>query len=133
MKYNNPVKWNYLKNNYNLLKHRYNAIQEGKLSALVSPSDYLKINDEICKKIIGLKLLNDLEVKSKSYHFLDRVIGNIEEKRNGVKIEDIIKTLINSNDIRRSYDNSYKIYGENNIISINDEGNLIQVNPRGGK
>ncbi len=133
MKYNNPVKWNYLKNNYNLLKHRYNAIQDGKLSALVSPSDYLKINDEICKKIIGLKLLNDLEVKSKSYHFLDRVIGNIEEKRNGVKIEDIIKTLTNSNDIRRSYANSYKIYGENNIISINDEGNLIQVNPRGGK
>lgn len=130
MKYNNTDEWNYLKGNYNWLKHRYNAIEKGELTALSTPKSYLEVKTEAYAKLTGVKLTNGMKVESISYHFIDRIIGNISEKRNGVDINDIQDTLKTSSDIRSSYGGSYRIYGKNNIVSISDKGNLIQVNPR---
>ena len=131
MKYNNADEWSYLKNNYNWLKHRYNAIEKGELTAFATPKLYLEVKNDAFNNLIGIKLTNGMKVSSMSYHFVDRIIGNISEKRNGVKVSDILTTLKTSRDIRKSYGGSYRIFGENNIVSINEQGNLIQVNPKG--
>ena len=131
MNYNNADEWIYLKNNYNWLKHRYNAIEKGELTAFATPKLYLEVKNDAFNNLIGIKLTNGMKVSSMSYHFVDRIIGNISEKRNGVKVSDILTTLKTSRDIRKSYGGSYRIFGENNIVSINEKGNLIQVNPKG--
>lgn len=128
-KYNITNQWEKLKDDYQWAKHRLKAINNGELTPLSDINHYLKIKDEAHKKLIGIKLANNLEVKTISYHFIDRVIGCIEQRRSGVKIDDIADSLNGNYDIKE-IDKSIKIYGLDNIVTINKEtGNLIQVNP----
>lgn len=128
-KYNSANQWEKLKDDYQWSKHRLKAINNGELTPLSDINHYLKIKDEAHKKLIGIKLANNLEVKTISYHFIDRVIGCIEQRRSGVKIDDIADSLNGNYDVKE-IDKSIKIYGLNNIVTINKEtGHLIQVNP----
>ncbi len=130
IKYNNVSEWNYLKNNYKVVKHRYFAIEQGLLTPLVDVEDYIKLKIEANKELLGIKLKDNTIVKKLSYHFIDRIIGSIEQKRSGVAIETIKDILENSDNIVPSYNGSYRIIGNNAIISYNKEGVLIQTNPR---
>ena len=130
LKYNKINKWEELKYIYSLKKHYNKSINDGSLSALVDFDLYKNIDDQINNELHGIVTTNSIKVKSHSYHFIDRVCGSIEQKRSGVSISDIKETLIKSQEIKVN-EKSIKIYGENNIVSINPEtGNLIQVNPR---
>lgn len=132
MKYNDTKKYTELKYDYVLKQHYDKSIEKGELTPLVDFTTYKKIDSEIKTKIVGLKTKNDIEVKSYSKHFIDRVCGSIEQKRSGVEIEDIIGTISTSNTFRESKRNdSIKIIGEKCIVSINPKTkNLIQVNPQ---
>lgn len=130
IKYNKGSDWEKLKDDYQWAKHRIKAIVDGDLTPLSDIKNYLKVKDEAHKKLIGIKLTNGLEVKSISYHFIDRVIGSIEQRRSGVEIDDIVETLTKSKEIKKAYRESYRIYGSNTLVSISKDGNLIQTNPR---
>ena len=132
MKYNNIKKYNELKYKYKLKKHYDTSISNGDLSPLIDFDTYKKIDEDIKDNLVGLVTTNGIEVKTYSLHFIDRVCGSVEQKRSGVEIEDIKETINTSKNIKDSRgNNSKKIIGKNNIVSINDKtGNLIQCNPR---
>lgn len=129
MKYNNTKEWG-------LLKDYKSSIQSGELSPLADFNLYKKTDAEVKDKILGVTLLNDMEVKSRSKHFINRVIGSVEQKRNGVAVDDIV-SLLTSKDAKYSSiretknGRSYRISNDKIQVSINpDTGNIIQVNPR---
>ncbi len=132
IKYNNTIEYDALKYEYNLKKHYDYAISTGGLSSLVNFKLYKEIDSNVDFKLVGLKTANGIYIKSYSKHFIDRVFGSVEERRNGVELGDIMDTIINSNSFRESKRNgSIKIIGEKCIVSINPiTGNLIQVNPQ---
>lgn len=67
-----------------------------------------------------------------AYHFIDRVFCSIEEKRNGVLLEDVINALQHPKEIREPNvnKNSQLFLNDNVGVSINPiTGKLIQTNP----
>lgn len=129
IKYNKKNQWENYKHTYRLKKHYDKVIDNGDLSALVDFDLYQHIDKTLSTKLNGIMTVNDIIVKNHSLHFIDRVFGSIEQKRNGVNVEDI-KTTLKTSTKTKEGKNSIKIYGNNNIVSINPEtGNLIQVNP----
>ena len=124
IKYNSN--WLELKNQYSLKGHYDKAISKGELDPLVDFKSYSAMDKDISNNLHGIKV-NDVEISSHSYHFIDRVFGCVEQKRNGVSVEEIENTLKTSKKFKIK-DKSFKVYGKNNIVSINqDTGNLIQV------
>lgn len=132
IKYNNSIEYDALKYEYNLKKHFNYAIDSGGLSPLVDFKLYKEMDSNVGFYLEGMKTTNGIEIKSYSKHFIDRVFGSIEERRNGVKLDEIIDTIRNSSNFRESKRNgSIKIIGYKCIVSINPTtGNLIQVNPQ---
>ena len=132
IKYNNSIEYDALKYEYNLKKHFNYAIDSGGLSPLVDFKLYKEMDSNVGFYLEGMKTTNGIEIKSYSKHFIDRVFGSIEERRNGVKLDEIIDTIRNSSNFRESKRNgSIKIIGDKCIVSINPTtGNLIQVNPQ---
>lgn len=92
-----------------------------------TPKSYLDVKTENY-----IELTNGMKVNSISYHFVDRIIGNVSEKRSGVDIKDIFTDLQTSTNIKMSKrgNNTYKVFGKYSIITINTDGNLVQVNPQ---
>lgn len=131
LKYNSDSQWEDYKYTYRLKTHYDKAINTGELSALVDFDLYKHFDKTISTELHGVNTANDIVIKDHSLHFIDRVFGTIEQGRNGVSIEDIKKTLISSIDFSElRKDNTFKIYGLNNSVSINKEtGKLVQVNP----
>lgn len=128
IKYNNGNEWN-------IMQGYYKGRTKGSLSPLSDYKLYKEIDSKINTDLIGIKTYNSIEIKSRSIHFIERVIGSIEQRRSGVDILDIKNTLISPikvGEIRVvNNDKSIKLYGDNNMVTINpDTGNLIQVNPR---
>lgn len=123
---------------YNEIKNYRNyekSINVGELTPLADFELYKKISNEIDEKIVGITASNGIKIKNKSNHFILRVIGSVEQKRNGVEIEKIIDTLrepdeITNVEVRASGSTQrFKKYGMA-AVSVNPEtGNLIQVNP----
>ena len=126
LKYNNSNRWS-------RFKDYKNAITSGELTALADFKLYEKIDKEIDKKLIGQIADNGLKVKSKSKHFINRVIGSVEQKRSGVEIDDILEALSNPKKIHPVMGikmRSQRFDSEICRVAINpDTGSLIQVNP----
>lgn len=99
------------------------------MSPLVDFNTYKEINNSIKQNLLGLKTRNGIIVNSYSKHFVDRVCGSVEQKRNGVSIEDIKDTILNSSEFKE-LEKSIVIKGKNNKVTINQRtGKLIQTNP----
>lgn len=128
IKYNNDDDWN-------LFKEYSKAIEKGELTSLADFDLYKSTSVEIDNKLVGIKTSNAIDVTGKSYHFISRVIGSIEQKREGTSVDSILDALVNSDStifpIRNNANgNSQKIRSDTVEISINpDTGVLIQVNP----
>ena len=134
MKYNNPDKWNYLKQNYTYARHRYNAIQEKKLDPNISVKDYIDKVHEIRRELLDYELYNGETIKDISLHFYDRVIGNPEENRIGVSLDNIKDTLSNMVDTKLRENGSILIIGKNAKVSYNPQKmKLINTIPGGKK
>ena len=129
IKYNNNDQWAELQHQRDLKKHYDLAISKGDLTPLVDFDLYSYMDKHITEELHGITI-NNVKIQNHSMHFIDRVLGSVEQKRSGVSLEDIKDTLIKSKDFVIK-DSSFKVLGENNIVSINPiTGNLIQVNPR---
>ncbi|GAC41895.1 minor capsid protein, partial [Paenibacillus popilliae] len=131
MKYNDPEE-------FEMMGDYRKAIDIGELSPVAGFKLYKQINQEIDKMLVGITTPNGLLITGKSKHFIARVIGSVEQRRNGVDIKDILKALLEPNAIdpvrKRGKSISQKFHGKNVTISVNSEtGNLIQVNPRATK
>lgn len=119
------------------LKKAYKqSIKLGELTPLAGFELYEEISEEIDKRLIGITTSNGIKIKSKSYHFIARVIGSISQRRNGVPLESVLLALtvpdridpIKENENGRSQ--RFILKGVCAVTVNPDTGKLIQVNPR---
>ncbi len=120
LKYNNSEDWE-------LFKSYYRAVKIGELTLLADFELYKNISEEIDDKLIGVKTINNIEIKSKSKHFIARVIGSVEQRRNGVDVDSCLKILTSNQSAMKR--NIIFLKGVGSISINNNTGNLIQVNP----
>ena len=121
-----------------LLEKAYNkSVKLGNVTPLAGAKLYQDISKEIDKKLVGIVTANGIEIKGKSYHFIDRVIGSVYQKRNGVSIDVILEALTNPDKVTqiKESDNgrsqNFVLKGKCQVSVNPDTGNLIQVNPLG--
>ncbi len=131
LKYNNISEWE-------LFKEYIRSVRVGELSPLADFDLYKKINKEIDEKLIGITTCNGIKVTDKSSHFVARTIGSVEQRRNGVSVDESLLAITKPEKIdpirENTNGNSQRFVGENAIVTINPHsGNLIQVNPRSNK
>ena len=129
MKYNDIDK-------FELLTDYKNSVEKGSVSPLIGFNKYSQIKKEIEEKIVGLTTKNGIKITGQRKHFIDRVIGSVEQRRNGVEIEDIIECVTKGAvseviKINKFGNRSIKLIIPNKIVvSVNiDTGKLIQTNP----
>jgi len=131
----------------NLMQIRYNnqewkqfteyvrAIQSGELTPLASFELYKNINKQMDDKLVGAITSTGVKITGKSYHSIARVIGSVEQRRNGVAIDDVLDALISEDSeifpIRTTNKGRSQKFRKGSVeVSINlDTGNIIQVNP----
>lgn len=122
-----------------LLKGYKEAQQKREIHALVSFKVYKAVSHEIDRVLVG-KTFDDIVIKGKKTHFIDRVIGEYQEsdytqkgKRQGVKIDDVANCLQGMKKTSRVNDDgsiSWTYVSEKCQVTINPEtGILIQTNP----
>lgn len=133
MKYRNPAEWKQYKT-------YLRSIRSGELTPLTDFDLYKSISDEIDQKLIGITTSNGIKTTGKSDHFIARVIGSVEQKRDGVKIDSVLKALTDKDatvfETRKSPKGktSQKFRFFNVEVTINpDTGVLIQTNPHSKK
>lgn len=129
------VKIRYNDNNWKQFKAYTSSVKSGELSPLADFKLYQDISHKIDKILIGNVTSNGIEIKDKSNHFIARIIGSVEQRRNGVSIENVLETLLNPvkiDDVRiLKNGRSQRFIGDTVAVTINpDTGILIQVNPR---
>lgn len=130
LKYNNVKEWEEL-------KQYKRSITSGELTTFADFRLYKKISKEIDQKLVGLELSNNVVVKGKSYHFINRVIGSVEQKRNGVSVDKIKQSIQSEvpkimNTRRHEKGTTQKLRFENNEFELTvnvKTGRLVQVNP----
>lgn len=120
---------------YEFFKAYSKSIRTGELSPLADFELYLKMSSHIDSKIIGIKTQTGIIVAGKSYHFISRYIGSVEQRRNGVSFQDCIDALIEPEKVDDIVHNkngdSQRFIGKNATVTINPStGILIQTNPR---
>lgn len=130
MKYNEPK-------DFDLLTDYKNSVGNGMISLLSGFKNYKKLHGEIEESIIGMETFNGIKISGQSKHFLERVIGTMEDpktkrSRSGVEIEDIQHALLHGEIRSRKRDpDSIKFVTDKCIVSVNpNTGILIQCNPQ---
>ncbi len=115
-------------------------VRKGMVTPLVTFENYKKLHADIENRVVGMVTANGTEIKAQSKHFMERVIGTLDdpkkhEIRRGVDIDDIVDALKNPLKVAdpisdRSGNRSQKYIGLRATISVNpDTGSLIQCNP----
>lgn len=120
---------------WNCLKAYLRAIKSGELTPLADFNLYKSTSLQLDEKLIGQITNNGILINGKSDHFIARTIGSVEQRRNGVTIQETLDALINPEKIDEVRVNtngkSQRFIGKTAIVTINpDTGILIQVNPR---
>ncbi len=129
------AKTRYNKDKWKMFKAFTSSIKSGELSALADFDIYKDISMEMDEKILGIVTSNNLTITGKSNHSIARVIGSIEQRRNGVRVSDILDALTNKDSeilpVREMKNGrSQKFRNKVVEVSVNpDTGNIIQVNP----
>ena len=53
------------------------------------------ISKQVDDKIVGVTTSNGIVISGKSNHYIARIIGSVEQKRNGVSVYDVLNVLTN--------------------------------------
>lgn len=127
MKYNNPTQ-------YESLKDYKNAIEGGRISPLAGFKLYEETKHEVADKLFGVTASNSVKIQSQSKHFVERVLGSVEQRRNGVAVDDIAECLKKGKGLMPKIDSKGRysycfVIKDVCKVTFNAEGNLIQVNP----
>lgn len=118
-----------------LFTHYSDAIKRGDVSPLADYGLYRKTAMELQDKCVGLTTSNGVKLEKRSLHCIDRVIGSVEQRRNGITVDDVVNTLTSPDaevrPIRYSKTAaSQKFIYKNAEVTINPiTKTLIQVNP----
>ena len=130
MKYNDSER-------YTLLKNYVSSIDKGMLSPLTGFDKYEEYYDKVQNELIGLTTATGIKIKSQSKHFLERVFGTKNDPahddmaRSGVSFENIKDAILSDkNPVYSSRNDSFVFTNSKCQVSINDNGNLIQTNPK---
>lgn len=111
------------------------SIKTGELTPLADFDLYKEIGKEMDEKLVGKVTSNGVLITEKSKHSVARVIGSVEQRRNGVKVDDIVDALTSKNaDVLpvREMSNGRSQKFSNGVVEVSinpDTGNIIQVNP----
>ncbi len=121
-----------------ILEKAYNkSVKLGNVTPLAGAKLYQRISKEIDKKLVGIVTANGIEIKGKSYHFIDRVIGSVYQKRSGVPIDIVLEALTSPDKMagvkesKNGRSQKFVLKGKCSVSVNPDTGNLIQVNPLG--
>lgn len=108
------------------------AVQAGDLSALTGFQQYVKTAGEIDRELVGITTADGVRVSGYTTHFIDRIIGSYEKRREPVQIADVKSALTNPAEIiasgagRRTYRDRESACK----VGMNPEiGRLIQTTP----
>lgn len=71
------------------------AVQNGDISALTGFDHYVRTAQEIEQRIVGITTSDGVSIKRYVTHFIDRVIGGYERKREPVSITAVREALLN--------------------------------------
>lgn len=129
------AKIKYNEDEWKMFKAFTSSIKSGELSALADFELYKEISREMDEKLLGIVTSNNLTINGKSNHSIARVIGSIEQRRNGVQVDDILDALTNSESEilpvkEMKNGKSQKFRNKVVEVSVNpDTGIIIQVNP----
>ena len=128
------VKMRYNKKEWGQFTSYSSSIKSGELSPLATFELYKSISKKIDDNLIGTITSNGIKITDKSKHFISRVIGSVEQRRNGVNVKDVLDVLQNParlGDIRKLKNGkSQRFIGDLLTATVNpDTGVLIQVNP----
>lgn len=118
-----------------MFKAYTSSVKSGELTPLADFEHYKSISKEMDEKLVGIITGNGITITGKTNHSIARVIGSVEQKRNGVDIFDMIKALEEPDEVKPVRYNkngaSQKfILNQKCIVSVNpDTGLIVQVNP----
>lgn len=111
------------------------SIKSGELTPLADFELYQNISKEMDEKLIGIVTSDGIKITGKSNHSIARVIGSVEQRRNGVTVSDVLDALTSKDaevlPVKESRNGkSQKFRNKLVEVTINpDTGNIIQVNP----
>lgn len=136
------IKYNKTKETYSLLQHYKKSVENGDVAALSGFDNYKQQYIQIKRVIVG-KVIDGVEIKSASYHFIDRTVGSIYYtytnnrnpiKHEGVSVENTLKILMEGKARKVVYDKQnraskkYILKGFGNVTINPVTGELVQVN-----
>ena len=138
MKYNNPEE-------YSLLKQYAKDVETGWISPLSGFDNYRQIYGKIQEDLVGKSAPNGVVISGQSKHFMQRVIGTMEDpkirkqrgqtvRRSGVEVDDLVDACLNGESRPIKVDaktgkRSQTVFNDRCQITINpDDGTLIQCN-----
>ena len=131
-KYNNTEE-------YQLLSKYSYSVQQGNISPIAGFDNYMSGYHRIETVLVGKKTSSGLEITGQSMHFMERVLGTINDPktgrpRDGVEVDDIISCVLTGATRGIKYDavgrSSILYFSDKCAVSINpDTGELIQCNP----
>ena len=133
IKYNDAEGWE-------LFKDYVKSVESGMISPLSGYKNYINTYRDIEKNVVGIETADKIEIKEQSKHFIERVIGTMEDPktkkpRSGVTVDaikDALQCPIKVKDVVVNIrgEKSQKYIGGDATVSINPvTGTLIQCNP----
>jgi SPP1 gp7 family putative phage head morphogenesis protein len=129
------VKIRYNDEEWKSFKVYSSAVKSGELTPLADFELYKNISKQVDDEIVGVTTSNGITISGKSNHCIARIIGSVEQRRNGVSVSDVLDALINKDSEvlpvkTLKNGRSQKFRNAKVEVSINpDTGNIIQVNP----
>ena len=110
------------------------AVKNGDISALTSFEHYMDVAYRVEMELVGAITSDNIQINGYKTHFLDRIIGSYEKKREPVSIESA-KYALEHGEIRKNRPTRGKpsnVYITSHCkVSINPEtGTLIQATPK---
>lgn len=125
-----------IKNSRNLkwLRSGYDAaVKRGDLSALTGFEHYVKVAQQVERDLVGKVTKDGVTVAGYKTHFLDRIIGSYEQKREPVSIESVLDALTNPDGMKTTIRGRKvgRVYtGGKCKVTMNPSGELIQTTPK---
>lgn len=124
------MKIRYNKDEYRMFKSYAKSLQRGELSFFADFDLYKSTAAEINKKIIGKYTSDGILIEKASSHFIARSIGSVEQRRNGVDIDDALKALTSPHKVKDFAQSRRYTINQICDVTVNPKtGMLIQVNP----
>lgn len=119
---------------WQLFKAYTRVIKKGELTPLADFAFFKKTSIDIDNALIGKITSNGIVITGKSYHFIARTIGSIEQRRDGVSIDRTLDAITHPEKVDPIRINkngkSQRFIGKTSAVTVNpDTGTLIQSNP----